>query len=201
MNIGIDIDDTIADTSEIVDVYAKEYTEKLLKRKFKLNEKEISEPLWARYLYDWTIEEDKKFWEIYYEKIMESVEPKDNAIEIINKLSKENNIIIISARWDKENGIIRKITKEWLEKYNIKYYKQFIGHLDKTNIIKENNINIFIDDNYKTCKSIHEMGIRTLLMNSRLNEDIEIGNLEKVFNWKEIEEKIKCPTGTHLKLR
>lgn len=40
------------------------------------------------------------------------------------------------------------------------------------------------------------MGIRTLLMNSRLNKNMEIGDIERVFNWKEIEEKIKCPTGT-----
>lgn len=193
MNIGIDIDDTIANTSQMIDIYAEEYTEDLLKREFKLNEKEILDPMWARHLYGWTTEEDEKFWELYYEKIMESLDPKDNAIEIINELSKENNIIIISARWDRENGIIGKITKEWLEKYNVNYYKQFIGHLDKRKIVTENNIDVFIDDNYKTCKSIHEMGIRTLLMNSRLNENMEIGDIERVFNWKEIEEKIKCP--------
>ena len=32
MNIGIDIDDTISQTSEETDKWAKEYTEKILKR-------------------------------------------------------------------------------------------------------------------------------------------------------------------------
>lgn len=174
MNIGIDIDDTIANTTQMLDIYAKKYTENSLKREFKLSEIEILDPMWARHLYGWTIEENDKFWDKYYEKIMESLNPKDNAIEIINELAKENNIIIISARWDRENGIIGKITKEWLEKYNVNYYKQFIGYLDKRKIVTENNIDVFIDDNYKTCKSIHEMGIRTLLMNSRLNENMKL---------------------------
>ena len=38
MNIGIDIDDTIANTFATIDKYAKEYTEKVLKREFKINE-------------------------------------------------------------------------------------------------------------------------------------------------------------------
>ena len=32
MNIGIDIDDTITKTSEETDIYAKEYTESILKK-------------------------------------------------------------------------------------------------------------------------------------------------------------------------
>lgn len=33
MNIGIDIDDTIANTNTSIDAFAREYTEKVLKRK------------------------------------------------------------------------------------------------------------------------------------------------------------------------
>lgn len=108
----------------------------------------------------------------------------------IQLVKREKNIIIISARWDRENRIISKITKEWLEKYKIKYDKLFIGHLDKREISKENNIDIFIDDSYKTCKLISETGIRTLLMNSRINENLEIGKIERVFSWKDIKKKI-----------
>lgn len=191
MNIGIDIDDTIANTSEIIDLYAKEYTENVLKRELKLNEIDILDPMWAKHLFGWTIEEDKEFWDLYYEQIMRDVKPKNDSVEIINELSKENTIIIISARWDRENGIIGKITKNWLEKYNIHHDKQFIGHLDKRNIVKENNIELFIDDSYKTCKLISDIGIKTLLMNSRLNKNIEIGKMERVSSWKEIKEKVK----------
>lgn len=191
MNIGIDIDDTIAMTSEETDIYAKKYTENILKRKFELKEIEILDPMWARHLYGWNNQEDADFWNLYYEKIMKNTKPKEDSIKIINELSKENNIIIISARWDRENGIISKITKEWLKKYSINYNKLFIGHLDKRKISKENNIELFIDDSYKTCKLISETGIKTLLMNSRINKDMKIKDIERVFSWKEIREKIK----------
>ena len=191
MNIGIDIDDTITKTSEEVDIYAKEYTEKVLNRKFELKQVEILNPMWAQYLYGWTDEEDKKFWDIYYEKIMENVKPKEDAIRIINELSEEHNIIIITARWDRESKIIAYITKEWLNRYNVKYHKLFIGHLDKRNISKENHIELFIDDSIKTCREISEIGIKTFMMNSRINQNFKDDKLERVFSWKEIKEKIK----------
>ena len=186
MNIGIDIDDTIAMTSKEIDIYAKKYAENILKRKFELKEIEILDPMWAKHLYGWNDEQDKEFWHLYYEQIMKNVKPKNDSIEIINELSRENTIIIISARWDRENGIIAKITKEWLEKYNIHYDKLFIGYLDKRDIVKKNNIELFIDDSYKTCKSISDIGIRTLLMNSRINKDMKINDIERVSSWKEI---------------
>ncbi len=191
MNIGIDIDDTIAKTSEETDIYAKEYTEKVLKRKFELKKIEILDPMWARHLYGWSDEEDKNFWNLYYEKVMENVKPKDDAIEIINELSKENNIIIITARWDRESGIISEITKKWIEKYNINYDKLFIGHLDKRDIVKENDIELFIDDSFKTCKQISEIGVRTFIMDSRINKEMKDDKLERVYSWKKIAEKIK----------
>lgn len=191
MNIGIDIDDTIAKTSEETDIYAKEYTENILKRKFELQKIEILDPMWARHLYGWSDEEDKNFWNLYYEKVMKNVKPKDDAIEIINELSKENNIIIITARWDTENGIIAEITKKWIEKYSINYDKLFIGYLDKRDIAKENNIELFIDDSFKTCKQISEIGVKTFIMDSRINKEMKDDKLERVFSWKEIAEKIK----------
>lgn len=191
MNIGIDIDDTIAKTSEQTDIYAKEYTENVLKRKFEFRKIEILDPMWARHLYGWSDEEDKNFWNLYYEKVMENVKPKHDAIEIINELSKENKIIIITARWDRESGIISEITKKWIEKYNINYDKLFIGHLDKRDIVKENDIELFIDDSFKTCKQISEIGVRTFIMDSRINKEMEDDKLERVFSWKEIAKKIK----------
>ena len=190
MNIGIDIDDTISKTSEIIDILAKEYTEKELKREFTINESDVTDPYWAKDTYNWTEEESDKFFETYYEEMMENVEPKEDVIETIKHLAKRNKIIIITARWDKKNNIMMKITKNWLEKYQIHYDQLFIGHKDKRQLVTENEIEIFIDDNYQTCKQISELNVRTLIMNSRLNKDIQDNKLERVFSWKEIEEKI-----------
>ena len=40
------------------------------------------------------------------------------------------------------------------------------------------------------CKSITEIGIKTLMMDSRINRNIEIDGVKRVYNWKEIENVI-----------
>ena len=140
MIIGIDIDDTIANTIEQTDIYAKEYTEKILKRNFKLNKADVNDPMQAKHVYGWSIEEDKNFWDLYYEKVIENVNLKDAAAEVINKLYENNEIVIITARWDRKSIIINNITKEWLKKYNIYYHKLYMNHQDKRNIVEENKI-------------------------------------------------------------
>lgn len=191
MNIGIDIDDTIAQTTEEIDIWAKEYTEKELGRKFELNTINVVDPMWSKYVYKWTDEETNKFWNLYYAKIMENLKPKEDVIETINRLAKDNKIIIITARWDDEEKTIEKTTKKWLEEHKIYYDKLFLGQKDKRKLVTENNVEIFIDDNYQTCKQVSELNVRTLIMNSRLNRNIQDSELERVFSWKEIEEKIK----------
>ena len=108
MNIGIDIDDTITKTTEEFDIWAKEYTENVLNRKFELNLTDVVSPLWARCVYGWTDEEDNRFWDMYYEKTIENLKPKENAIEVINRLS-ENNKIIISKRSKKIRNLLKEI--------------------------------------------------------------------------------------------
>ena len=191
MIIGIDIDDTISDSTTQHDYYAKEFTEKVLKREFKIYETSSLDPMWAKFVYDWSDEENKEFWNLYYEKDMMSVVPKPNAVEIINELYKDNEIIIISARWDRESGIIQRITEEWLKKYNIKYHKLYMGHIDKRQIVADNKIDLFIDDALKTCTEVQSLGVKSLLMTTRLNKDIDIGNITRVNNWDEINEIIK----------
>ena len=123
MNIGIDIDDTITKTSEETDIYAKEYTENILKRKFELR-------------------------------------------------------------------IIAKITKEWLKRNKINYEKLYIGHKDKRKISEECKIDVFIDDSYKTCEQIAGLGIKTYMMDSRINKNLEEKNWKRVYSWKDFEKEM-----------
>ena len=94
----------------------KEYTEKELKREFTINEIDVTDPYWAKDTYNWTEEESDKFFETYYEEMMENVEPKEDVIDTINYLAKSNKIIIITARWDKENKNNGKNNKKLVRK-------------------------------------------------------------------------------------
>ena len=102
----------------------------------------------------------------------------------------KNNIIIITARWDRKSGIIAKITKEWLKRNKINYEKLFIGHKDKRKISEECKIDVFIDDSYKTCEQIAGLGIKTYMMDSIINKNLEEKNWKRVYSWKDFEKEM-----------
>ena len=59
------------------------------------------------------------------------------------------------------------------------------------NIVKENNIDLFIDDSIKTCNEIQSIGIKSLIMTTRLNKNIDVGKIIRVNNWDEIYSEIQ----------
>ena len=81
MRIGIDIDDTIADTFETGFEYAQEFTKKYCGREYS----NISERMgsikthkhWQE-IFEWSEEEEIRFFEIYYDKIIKKVKIKED---------------------------------------------------------------------------------------------------------------------------
>ena len=61
---------------------------------------------------------------------------------------------------------------------------------DKLKAAKENKIELFIEDSYDTCKELSENEIKSILMTTKMNQDIHQGNIVRVKNWKEIYEEI-----------
>ena len=72
----------------------------------------------------------------------------------------------------------------------IPYDKLIINASDKLKATKENGIQVFIEDSYDTCKELLENGIKSILMTTKMNQDIRQGNIVRVKNWKEIYEEI-----------
>ena len=57
-------------------------------------------------------------------------------------------------------------------------------------VAKENGIDLFIEDSYDACKKFSENGIKSILMTTKMNQDIDQGSIVRVKNWKEIYEEI-----------
>ena len=67
MKIGIDIDDTIANTHDILFSYAQKYTAEDLKKELSQPKSEImSGNGYCARFHEWNKEEDKEFWRKYY---------------------------------------------------------------------------------------------------------------------------------------
>ena len=175
MKIGLDLDNTISDTSEILHDRLKKYAVKL----------SISSD---------TILEDEvrtlNFYKEYTEDIFENVEIKKDAKEVINKLKDNNEIYIITARTTDftNNGLTaREMTYEWLKKHKVFVDDIITGVYGETKAetCKNLDIDIMIDDDPYNYNQINNAGIKCLLFDDKnkfeKTEDV-------VTSWKEIEE-------------
>ncbi len=187
MRIGIDLDDTITKTDEILFKYAKIYNEeeKIL---FNINREEWN----LTKAFGWNEENIKEFFSKYLKSIYEEAEIKENAKERINKLKDDGNeIIIITARDTKSLKQVHKVCKDWLINNKINVDKIVVDGEDKAQKCLENKIDIFIDDNICNCENVYNnLKIPVLLMNGRYNKDYQNPKIKRVYNWNEIYNEI-----------
>ena len=186
MRIGIDIDDTITYSSDTFLEYAKKYN-KEKKIDFEINDNTLD----VKLSYGWNDKNLKEFLSKYLTTVLENTDPKEDAIEIINRLKRDGNqIYFITARGYKEiDGDMYEVTKKWLDKHKFKYDQLIINCKVKLEECIKNKIDVFIDDSYSHCKSIkEELNIPVYLFKTRYNIDIDDKSIKKVNNWFEIYE-------------
>lgn len=189
MRIGIDIDNVI---SSFDNSLLKEYIkhDKTLRNTGIINEN-------ADYIrhgmFDWTLEEEKTFYDENIERIAQELKPIYNAKKYIDKLKEDGNeIYIITGRNNGDYKNPYDITVNWLNKHQIYYDKLIFTNAynkqEKAEECIKNNIEIMIEDSTSTAINIKEAGIRVLFMKTRFNQNNQ--ELETVSTWKEIYSKI-----------
>lgn len=188
MTIGIDIDDTITNSSEIFIKYARMYNAQ------KNINYEIDVSQWDQTkAFGWSRDNQIEFANMYLKKILYEAEPKKNAIKVINKLKdKGYKICFITARKDEEINNVYKFTFNWLVENNIKFDKLIVNSSNKLNDCIDNNVDIFIDDNYITCKTVFE-NLKIPVFMFSTNYNIKNFNLKfkRVYDWNEIDSRIE----------
>lgn len=192
MIIGIDIDDTIADTCEIMLNYAQEYTIDVLKREPILREDSCNTHFYVQHLHNWKEGEDIGFLNDTYEKIISETRPKTLSVKYLQKLHEEGHkIVLITARWESEKFDVVEATKNWVEKNNIPCDKLIINAENKLIAAQQENVDLFIDDSFSNCQRVSRSGIKTFLMDTRANAGFKDEKIERVFSWPHIYMKIK----------
>ena len=183
MKIGIDIDDTMADTFEYLMPYIAEFFNVDIKY---LKDNNISYNNLPKGMKERELEFVKK----YYDKIIPNTPFKPKVAEYIDKIKElGNEIVVITARNKTLYTDEYKTTIEELKNNNIQYDK-LICDFDKAKVCKIEKIELFIDDSINNCKKVKELGIETILFSSKSNINNKT-NLNRVDNWKDIYEKIK----------
>jgi len=192
MRIGIDIDDTTVKTVDSMIKYADLFDKQLGGNGINGNMGLINNRYYLKALYGWNDEEKNKFFNIYYKKILEECICIPNSAEIIQKLKNEGHeIFFITARLiNIENCDTEKITLKTLNENKIPYDKVIINASDKLRVCQECGIELFIEDSFETCKELEENGIKTYLMTTPMNRNIDVGNVERISDWLDLDKKI-----------
>ena len=192
MIIGIDIDDTISDTTEVMFNCCQKFIAEDLKREPVVNEEAKYTHHFIEVIHGLSKEETEEFFRKYYEYIVDSVIPKTCSVEYIKKLKEEGNkIVLITARFQIKEFDVIESTKKWLKKYDIPYDGAIFNAESKVEAAKREKIDVFIDDSYKNCQDMASSGIKAFLMDSRGNRGLETEGFERVYSWSHLFYKLK----------
>lgn len=184
MNIGIDIDDVITNTSGMF----KEYFEKYGKEYFEESEMEDN----LKYIMRGNFVNDKikKFMLRYITEMLEKVAIKENVIEVLTRLKENgNNIILITTRGSRIFNGAEEMTKLYLKENKIPYDNIIFNAYDKYLSIKENKINLMVDDSVEICESLNSKGVKVYLFTTDVNKDDKT-NIQRISDWIDLEDKI-----------
>lgn len=186
MVIGIDMDDTICSTNELIIVEADKYDKEILGgtgvkdvKAYEFND-----------MLGWAPEMKGQFFKDRLEYIMSHATIKEDAKEVINRLhDKGFKIIIISFRKAKYLKDPYMLTKNWLDENGVKYDRIYVDTGSKVDECIESKVNLFIDDKESHCEEVSEAGIDVILFTNAYN--IEVTRFVRKDNWKDIEKYIE----------
>lgn len=191
MNIGIDIDNTITEVQDELNKAAYEYAVKLGKNinnaENPLEDIKNNGEIYIK-KFEFTYEELKYFLKNIQEEITHKAKPRINAVETINKLRREGHkIFIITARDSEFHDDPYLLSKNWLDKNNIEYDKLIVNAREKGVVCKNENIDLFIDDQLNNCLDVLKEGIKVIRISKEISKNAEIVDLD---NWNKIYEFI-----------
>lgn len=180
IKIGLDIDDTICNSSSIALKYALEF-DKTLRNTGIVDENHYI----TRGMFDWSKKEIERFSSLYFDNTALEAVPFSGVKEAFDKWHELGyQIILISAR-DEFFSDARKVTEEWLKKYDLKVDKLYVATDLKDECAFKEEISIYMDDIPSTCKAVFKKGIPTIKMYSKYTNNEKLENIPMVEHFKD----------------
>lgn len=188
MKIGIDIDEVVANHLEKLNQFYFERTGK------KYSEEDYTSYNWWEV---WEITKEKAIQidkDFKSDSLFRGILPIGGSLNYIKLLAKNSTLFFITSR-PKE---IMEETKLWLKNYlpNISFEVIFTGDFHgngktKAEVCHDLNVDILIEDNAKYAMECANNNIFVLLFDKPWNKKLfTYINIQRVFNWSEIFEKI-----------
>lgn len=190
MIIGIDIDNTITHTTEMIMHYAGIFgRERGLNTVPNMNYYYLEEAL------GWPKETADEFFDIYLERIYTEIRPKDQAIETIRHLKNDHEIILITSR-NKQFPKVEEVTVSWLNRNQVPYDQLILNKTEdmhffsKLAVCLEQQVDFMIEDHYQLAQEISQV-IPVVLFDYPYNRHVVSDNIFRVKNWNEVKQWIE----------
>lgn len=168
----IDIDDTISET----DAYSEMYISKFFEENnlpYKLVQKVTR---FAEAKFDWSTETALLWYKQFGDQMMLEFPCKAGAVETINSwFDAGHKIILATARATDWHTDPETTTKKWLSNIGLKYHKIYLNLKTKEQICKEENADIFVDDDLTHCEKVLSLNSKTkpYLITTAFNKNFE----------------------------
>ena len=164
MTIGIDLDDTLIETTKTGNKYLKEF----------ITDNSITD------YHDLSKDEYLKFYKVYLYDIQKCAPIKKDALKVLNYLRSKNiRIVFITARGTLGFTDSIPITLEYLKNHDVVYDKIIFKKNHKSASARKEHVDLFIDDKERVLDEIKRLEIRTL----RFTEKNESSNHDTVSSW------------------
>jgi len=200
MNIGFDLDEVIGKTAHMAvnhlnDVFDTNYTIDVFKN-FYFHENVFSDDETEQKAIVETLE-----WAVFDAKMMDSVQPYEDAVKVINDLKHQGHKIYIITKRHKE---LTASTIKWLKRHKIKHTKLICTDLkEKSYFASQLRLDCFVDDLEENLLDMYKAQTRwrkgLLLMTRPWNEGhyIDTSKMSRANNWIDIRKYLSL--GNRLK--
>jgi len=188
MNIGVDLDDVLADFHKgWLRYYNDKYGTNFKKSdcySYKLSDvHNVADKIVV-----------KRIKHFYRTNIFKDLEPIRGAKKAVERIKKRHKLFVITSRpnWTSDT------TRTWIKKYFISSFKEVIitnqfgnkdkdSQVDKSEVCKKYRINLIIEDAPTFAYDVAKSGKKVLLLDNPWNKDIvDHKNMKRVRSWKEI---------------
>lgn len=155
MRIGIDIDDTVVNTTESFFSVMKKHN--------------INEELYYRKFMD---PERLDFLHKYYDEIILNTNLKYNVVEVLNELNRlGHKIFVITARNYEFGKYSVSNVFDLIEKYKLPIEEVYYDEQEKYDAFKKLKLDLMIDDSEYVCDLLKKNNINYLMFDSLSNKD------------------------------
>ena len=190
MKIGVDIDEVLG---ELLGLFIELHN---LENSTSIQVEDVSDYSLAK-LFGCTQEEiDKRIERFFRQGNGSRILPVDGAVEAIQNLARDHELIVISAR----PKLFEQQTIHWLDTHFPGAFSEvhFVDEvsmeadaLAKAELCRQFGIDVMVEDSHKNAHACSEHVARVFLMDRPWNRTDVLGNVSRVFVWNEVVQSIR----------